>query len=307
MSRVTERKQLGAARWRDPSATCPSVACLRKRNRQRAIEAERTAGRRVGNAPAADDSDVKHFHLTEELAQEISGARQEEQLFAALANAAERMGFDHFALAFDRRGQGEAASLLVHNYPEAWARVYIGFDLAAADPIRRASERSLTGFKWADVDRYIPLSRGDRQLLRVARESGIGDGFTVPRHLPGEASGSCSFAMNPHADIPFEMLHVAEIVGAVAIASAREIIGTSPPRPMPVLTERQRECVLWSARGKTAGEIACILAISEETVVRHLKMARERYSVHCRSMLILCALFDGLIGFSDIYDWWQGE
>src|SRR3546814_3789636 len=87
------------------------------------------------------------------------------------------------ALAFDRRGTGEPASMLVHNYPDAWAKVYVGFDLSRTDPIRRASERSLTGFEWRHVDRYIPLRRGDRQLLSVARESGVGGGFTVPRHL----------------------------------------------------------------------------------------------------------------------------
>src|SRR3546814_9318711 len=62
---------------------------------------------------------------------------------------------------------------------------------------------------------------------------------------------------------------------------------------------------IWIARGKTAGETAAILGISEETVIQHLKVARDRYDVHCRQMLILCALFDGLIGFSDIYDWWH--
>ncbi|MGQ3138384.1 MAG: LuxR family transcriptional regulator [Sphingopyxis solisilvae] len=249
---------------------------------------------------------MNYFHLTEELAQEISGAGQEDQLFAALAKASDRMGFDHFALAFDRRG-GESASMLVHNYPDAWARLYVGLDLSRTDPIRRAGERSITGFAWRDVGRYIPLSRGDRQLLHVARESGVGDGFTVPRHLPGEATGSCSFAVGPRAVMPGDMLNVAEIIGAIAIARARELMGAAAQRPRSVLTERQRECVLWSARGKTAGEIADILGISEETVVRHLKMARERYSVHCRSMLILCALFDGLIGFSDVYDWWRPD
>lgn len=243
--------------------------------------------------------------MTEELAHEISDAAKEEHLYAALANAAERMGFDHFALAFDRRGGGDAASMLVHNYPDAWASVYVGFDLSGTDPIRRAGERSLTGFQWRDVDQYIPMSRGDRQLLKVARENGIGDGFTVPRHLPGEATGSCSFAVTPNAIMPAEMLHAAEILGAVALASARQLIGIAPLPPRAVLSERQRECVLWAARGKTAGETAGILGISEETVVRHLKIARERYSVHCRQMLILCALFDGLIGFSDVYDWWR--
>lgn len=120
---------------------------------------------------------MKHFDLTEELAHQITGAEKEEQLYAALSHAAGRMGFDLFALAFDRRGVGDAASMLVHNYPDAWANVYVGFDLSGTDPIRRASERSLTGFQWRDVDRYIPLSRGDRQLLKVARESGIGDGY----------------------------------------------------------------------------------------------------------------------------------
>ncbi|WP_262407913.1 LuxR family transcriptional regulator [Sphingopyxis sp. OPL5] len=248
---------------------------------------------------------MKHFDLTEELAHDISGADKEERLFAALSNAARRMGFDLFALAFDRRGADEAASMLVHNYPDAWANVYVGFDLSGTDPIRRAGERSMTGFQWRDVDQYIPLSLGDRQLLKVARESGIGDGFTVPRHLPGEATGSCSFAVAPNGNIPVEMLHAAEIVGAVALASARQLIGTGSYTRRAVLTERQRECVLWSARGKTAGETAGILGISEETVVRHLKIARERYSVPCRQMLILCALFDGVIGFSDVYDWWR--
>lgn len=299
-----DRGNSGPARGSGPVGSLSIDRPCRKETGGGALKG-RTAGRRVGNAPAAEDVDVKHFHLTEELAQEISGARKEEQLFAALSHASSRMGFDHFALAFDRRGGADAASMLVHNYPDAWARVYVGFDLSATDPIRRAGERSLTGFQWRDVGRFVPLSRGDQQLLRVARESGIGDGFTVPRHLPGEATGSCSFAVNPRAVMPEEMLHAAEILGAIAIASARELVGWEPLQPRPVLTERQRECVLWSARGKTAGEIAAILGISEETVVRHLKMARERYSVPCRSMLILCALFDGLIGFSDVYDWWR--
>src|SRR3546814_5083936 len=99
------------------------------------------------------------------------------------------------------------------------------------------------------------------------------------------------------------MLHVAEIVGAFALASARRIVGVAPVRERPVLSKRQRECVLWSARGKSQAEIAAILGISEETVNQHLRTARDRYAVHCRQALILCALFDGLIGFGDIIRW----
>ena len=73
-------------------------------------------------------------------------------------------------------------------------------------------------------------------------------------------------------------------------------------RPAPaILSDRQRECLIWSARGKTAAETAIILGISTETVIQHLKLARERYEVHCRQTLILSALFDGVIGFADVF------
>lgn len=244
------------------------------------------------------------FRLMEELVSEVTCVHSEIDLHGALSNAARRMRFDHFALAYGKRSSNTAQdAILVHDYPDAWAKVYVGFDLAGADPIRRASERSMTGFAWRQLGQFIPLTRGDRQMLAVGRENGIGDGYTVPRHLPGEASGTCSFVVRPERPIPTDMLNVAEIVGAFALTSARHIVGTTPPKARPVLSERQRECVLWSARGKTAGEIGIILGISEETVIQHLKIARERYDVHCRQTLILCALFDGLIGFGDIFDW----
>ncbi|MBK6413238.1 hypothetical protein [Sphingopyxis sp.] len=69
---------------------------------------------------------------------------------------------------------------------------------------------------------------GDRQLLKVARESGIGDGFTVPRHLPGEAPEAVPFSRRScNARIPLEMPTPPRSAGAVALrAAARRLIGT---------------------------------------------------------------------------------
>lgn len=246
------------------------------------------------------------FTLVEKYAADIATAGNEAQLFATLSQTTQRLGFDHFALAYDRRGTGAPTSLLVHNYPSLWAKTYVEFDLGGADPVRRAAERSMMGFEWRNIGMLVPLTRNDRRMLAVGRDNGIADGFTVPRHLPGEAIGACSFATGPGKALPADMLHIAEIVGAFALTHARRLVGALPPKGRPVLSERQRECLLWTARGKTAGEVGAILGISEETVNQHLKTARLRYDVHCRQMLILCALFDGVIGFSDVYDWWHG-
>lgn len=244
--------------------------------------------------------------LAERLVSDIASAACEDKLRRALADAAAAIGFDHFALAYDRHARtADPANILVHDYPDAWASVYVGFDLCGADPVRRAGERSMTGFAWRDLDRYVPLTRGDRQMLSVGREHGIGDGYTVPRHLPGDASGACTFVVRPGRPLPDATLHVAEIVGAAALTVARGLAGASDPVASPSISERQRECILWSARGKTAGEIATILDIAEATVIQHFRIARERYDVHNGHALILCALFDGLIGFADIFDWWE--
>lgn len=225
-----------------------------------------------------------------------------EDLQETLAKASQRLGFDHFALTLEARTTArDEPDILLHDYPDEWAKVYINFDLAGQDPVRRACDRAFGGFTWDHIEHIIPMTRGDRQMLAVGRECGISNGFTIPRHLPGFARGTCSFAVRPDTPMPEHCLLIAEIVGALALASALRISGMVSKTVQPRLSDRQRECVLWTARGKTASETAIILGISVETVVQHLKMARERYEVHCRQSLILAALFDGMIGFGDVF------
>lgn len=246
--------------------------------------------------------------LLEELISAISESHTEQQLGSTMRIATARLGFDHFALSYEQNpARSGGADILLHDYPDEWAKVYVGFDLGGTDPIRRACGRSMIGFEWRYLKDLVPITKGDRQMLAVGHDHGIADGYTVPRHLPGDASGSCTFVVGPNSRYPGPMLHVAEAVGAFALTAARRLAGQGSPAKRPVLSERQRECLLWSARGKTAGEVATILGISQDTVVQHLKVARERYDVHCRQALILCALFDGLISFADIFRWWRQE
>lgn len=242
--------------------------------------------------------------LAEELGGHILSATSADDLHQALLRSAREMGFDHFALSLEIGSGGDAGtSVLIHNYPSSWADVYVGFNLGASDPIRRAAERRLFGFRWNEVSTLIPVSDLEQAMFDTGRRHGIADGFTVPRHLPGEVTASCSFVTGPRSGLPESMLLVAELIGAFAIAGARRIAGWAVPPVRPRLTDRQRDCVLWAARGKSDWEISRILEISHDTVATHLKEARERYDAHKRSSLILCALFDGLISFADIFRW----
>lgn len=249
-----------------------------------------------------------NFDFVEALGGLVRAARSADGLHEALLRAAFEMRFDHFALSLEIGCGSEAgASILLHNYPPSWADVYTGLNLGATDPVRRAAERSLIGFRWDDMPKLIPITRGERAMFETGRRHGIADGFTVPRHLPGEVIASCSFVAGLDNSLPTEMLMAAELLGGFAIEHARRISGWVPSVTAPKLTDRQRECVLWSARGKSAGQIAPKLNISRATVITHLKAAHERYELPKQTSLVVAALFDGLISFSDIFRWHEDQ
>jgi LuxR family quorum-sensing system transcriptional regulator CciR len=213
----------------------------------------------------------------------------------------DRMGFRHFALVHhvDVREPGSPMIRLV-DYPGDWMTIFEERKLYASDPIHRASQRTAIGFQWEEVERFIVLSDRDRAVLAAAEAVGIGQGFTIPAHIPGELNGSCSFAMGLGDPINPDQLPLTQLIGTFAFEAARRLQRSDGGAPPPQLTDRQAECVALVARGKTDWEIARILGIGAETVTQHLKDARDRYGVTKRTMLAVRALFDGVISFTDI-------
>lgn len=227
-----------------------------------------------------------------------------DDLAQALGEASRALGFRHFALTHHVNPAGGASSVRLHDYPERWAEFYDGQDLAAADPVHRASAVTSVGFRWSRLPQMIALSPGDRRMLALGRAEGIADGFTVPAHIPGDANGSVSFVGRPHEDADDRTLLCAQLLGGFAFEAARRLRSPGyPPAPEggPVLTGRQRDCALWVARGKSDWEIGRIMGRSEETVARHVRQACERYGVSKRTSLVIRALFDGTLTFSEIY------
>lgn len=237
-----------------------------------------------------------------EFVRQTTEATNADDLFAALQDISGQMGFAYFALSHHGNVvSGGRGAVRLHNYPIKWADYYDGNGLGVSDPVHRASHVTSVGFVWSNMAAMIPLTRGDRQLLALGAEQGIGDGFTVPANVPGESLGSCSFANAAGVALDESMLPLAQIVGMFAFECARRLcavrrVDMSPPR----LTDRQRDCLLWAGRGKTDWEISRILDISQETVDRHLKNARERYGVSKRTSVVIRALFDGTLSFSDV-------
>jgi DNA-binding CsgD family transcriptional regulator len=213
------------------------------------------------------------------------------------------IGFRYFVLTHHAHPkQWSEMKIALHNCPAEWVEFYAEKKLYKNDPVLLACSRTITGFNWDDLATFGELTERQLKVLSLFRDAGIGSGITIPAHIPGEPSGSCSFATRADQPFPTDNLLAAQMLGAFAFQAARRISGLirnneSAPRP---LTPRQRDCLLWAMRGKTDWEIAQILEISAETVTQHLNMARERYGAAKRMQLAIRAIYLGDIGFDEV-------
>ena len=214
------------------------------------------------------------------------------------------MGFQFFALSHHVDiAEAGGRAIRLHNYPDRWADYYDANALGVSDPVHRASHVTSVGFRWSHIPQMISLTSRDRKVLLLGSDQGIGDGYTIPANVPGEARGSCSFANAAGRPMADDMLPLAQLTGAFAFEAARRLWSVRQFELVPAqtLTDRQRDCALWAARGKSDWETSRILGLSEETVALHIKHGCERYGVNKRTLLAIRALFDGTLTFTDIF------
>ena len=240
------------------------------------------------------------FGRVDAFVRDVRELDSEEALAGALADVSRDLGFRYFALTHHVDVRRSSAAIRIHNYPDGWAEWFDEQSLGATDPVHRASNITSVGFSWSKLPEMIALTDKDRRVLELARREGIGEGFTVPAHVPGEAHGSCSFACAAGDPFSDENLSLLQLVGAFAFEAARRMHRSGLSQGPVQLTDRQRECVMWAARGKSDWEIARVLGLSEATVGEHLRHAYERYGVGKRTLVAVHALFDGTIGFLDV-------
>jgi LuxR family transcriptional regulator, quorum-sensing system regulator CciR len=219
-----------------------------------------------------------------------------------LAVVSAEMGFTYFALTHHLHPNSwRDLKIALHNYPQEWVDFYKDLKLYKHDPILHACSLTTIGFVWNELPSIVDMTEQRLDVLRRFRQFGMGSGITVPAHVPGEPSGSCSFVTRAGQRFPVENVMAAQLIGAFAFQSARRSAGlirldevsTKP------LTPRQRDCLIWAMRGKTDSEIAQILGLSAETVTQHMTMARDRYGVAKRMQLAIRAIYLGDISFEE--------
>ena len=128
----------------------------------------------------------------------------------------------------------------------------------------------------------------------------LGTAYFVLNLVIGEMGADADLDVDA-ADSPTSEFRVLSLqsISAFAFEAARSLY-RGPVAAAPRLTDRQRECLVWAARGKTDPQISRILGIRHGTVVEHMRNARRRYEAPTRARLAVRALFDGALHFGEV-------
>lgn len=263
-----------------------------------------------GALRAAATSAGSVAHCRFDVVQEFVAASAEVDDMASLRTIIEEsckeLGFDFFAIVHHIRfGRPTTDKVRLSNYPIDWI-AKLRESESFREPVLATAERTASGFLWSDLEKLTMLGAIDAQYMKRAERYGLAEGFTVPNHIPGEAFGSCHFAVRRRVDLPLDNLPAAQALGTFAFEKARQLLQDAQPSeqyvvPAP-LSQRQRDCLLFAARGKSDSVIADLLNIRPRTVNEHIEAAKRRYSVATRTQLIVRALFRSEICFSEVLD-----
>lgn len=220
-----------------------------------------------------------------------------------LEGLVEDLGLDYFAYAMLRRPESctlEIGATALASYPAEFVGRYLQGRYELLDPVCDLAVRSNRPFYWGH-DRFLRAFRKpQRRVMDEARAFGIVSGLAIPVHgadgTVGVFTVSADHAKRIRDAVAHEHARLLAAaydthdfaLGAAAVASKRDV-------PEFRLSLRERECLLWTAEGKTAEDVAVVLGLSVFTVNRHVFNAARKLGCVNKHHAAIRALKAGLI------------
>lgn len=186
-----------------------------------------------------------------------------------LALMGEELVDQGFAVSLASNGQ-EGFHSILHNCPDL---IVCDINMPAMNGFEFLEKMTSMAPRFSDVPFIFLTALGQRESELKGRRLGADDYLTKP--------------------VDFEIL------GSIIRARLARRDGRRARLPQTDLSAREIEALVWSARGKTSGEIASILGLSKRTVDFHIDNARNKLGVATRIEAVVKAAAQGLIGRYD--------
>lgn len=230
-----------------------------------------------------------------ELYSSVNGVKNPSDLYAQLRRVASDLRFASYVVLFLPQVTDEniRPSIVASNWSGALLAAYDRLKLLENSPI-------IAGLRMSDEPvEYDLEARGiDRPVdernaaINLFLEHGMPRGVYFGCHDKTGRRGAIGFAGNRPLPSPSEMA-ILHLASQHIFSRLYALMGDLGERL--VLSAREVECLVWSARGKTSSECATILGVAESTVAGYIASLNRKLHAQNKTQMIAIAYELGLI------------
>lgn len=232
----------------------------------------------------------------------LEGAKSYAQISTALERIASDYGFTRYIYHVVRAPQGRATPKDLFTYPQAWIDVYYRSEFRKVDPVFPAAAGRVIPFRWDEVFSHRSLTDNQRNLFDEAKAHAVAQGVSVPLHGPASGFSVLSFVTDLSSkdfddawrQSSSELIAIGGYVHEAMLRAADNENDDTPSEPVR-LTDRERDCLYWTAEGKSAWECGQILGIKETTVRYHLENAAHKLGCTSKHQAVIRAIMLNLL------------
>ena len=225
-------------------------------------------------------------------------ATNRDEFHGAVVRFAQRLGFETVAaMAVVDKGIGDAEFITVDNTPVAFQNVFAGTGSGRRDPVMQHCRRNSVPIIWGQST-YLANDAID--IWETQAPFGYRNGIAMALHLP--EGRHFMLGVDRDQTLPVNndeltrMVAELQLFAVHAQDTAMRVLVSAPLQPeRPALRPRELEILRWTMDGKTAWEVAAVLALTERTVVMHLQNAMDKLGCTSKHQAVLKALRLGLI------------
>ncbi|WP_258120223.1 LuxR family transcriptional regulator [Mesorhizobium onobrychidis] len=181
------------------------------------------------------------------------------------------------------------------NYPDEWQQRYFEMGYDKIDPIIKTSRKRTGAFRWSEVYNDASTTEDERRVFEEAATFGLRSGVSIPLHCPDGSFAVVSFARVMDREFENITITYLELAAIHFLSRVAEFANSSGAEEPTSLSQREKECISWVARGKSSWETGKILEISDNTVNFHIKNVMRKLDVSSRTLAAIKAISAGII------------
>ncbi len=204
--------------------------------------------------------------------------------------------FDYFMIGRvpDAGERKLAAVSIVSNWPTELVAAYDELGFMTKSPVVKSLRKSTKPVVWraSCADPQSPDYPGDEYYALFER-FGVTMGIIIPVQQASGQRGAVTLSGKREIPSESELMELSYYANLLFARIAE--IGNSGQDQDQMLTTRERECLHWTASGKTSQEIATILDLSEHTVNHYLSAACQKLNAANRAHAVAKAIRSGLL------------